>query len=144
MTTSFKLSVCNECDAFFCVSVSDDVAEMRAAVEAETGYVNEKMTGVCIRDYALSDGNMGWIFFAKDHIGAGYVCHELAHAAFRVCEYHDIVVNHTIDDVDENGERTSVDNSEERYCQILEFINAAFWREAYERGLAVATTSRPS
>lgn len=144
MTTTFRLSACRECDAYFDVFISSTETEFREFVRVRYDYDNANMTGACIRDYAPEDRScLGAVCLARELLGVGYVCHELAHACFRICEAHSIQVRHWM--VREHDE--GVDNEhyveEEQYCTILEYLNAGFWREVYARGLAQEAESRP-
>lgn len=122
MKPAFKVYVCNECSAYYEIYFADSREELYAELKERFEYENDKMTAVCITENESSGDLMGYIYYQKVMMGAGYVTHELAHAAFRSVERHGLDV--------------STEAGEERFCQTLEYMNAQFWREAYERKLA--------
>lgn len=127
MTPSFTLPACEKCGMYFEVYISNNDDEMRALIKEMTGYENEHMTGACARDYNAHGDMIGYIFYARPFLGAGYATHELAHAAFRALEAHGFTVHD--------------EPTEERFCQTLEYMNAHFWRLAYANGFATQTQS---
>lgn len=136
---TFRLPACvNCCEAFFEVFVIDTVPHLREVVRDTVFMENDRMVGACVGTHgALPDGLLGYIFLAQPYLGAGYVAHELSHAAFRSCEYHKIRVRHSA------RLESAVHDSEEIFCQLLEGMNARFWNEAYRLGATKIETSAP-
>lgn len=130
----------------FLVYVLDDVAALQAFVrdvlqDADPDVA--KLSGCCYGITSTTDPNIvGAVVLAKTKLGAGYVAHEMGHAAFRAIERLGLQVNHDREDASFTVRASSV---EERYCGIVEHLNAGFWREAYRLGLAGngGATGRP-
>jgi len=92
-----------------------------------------RLAGCCT---GFQDQRGGWRhlaaagFLQRALLGAGYVAHELGHAAFRVMDHYNLQVTHW----DGDGEPRSQRHPEEHYCKVLERLNAQFWNEAYRLG----------
>lgn len=137
MTEQFRVYPLGEETApFFVVSVSDTLAEMRALLDEHEFPATRTVLASCIsatRPY--DDDHIGWVFFAREALGSGMVAHEMAHAAFRMADACGVRVEHwrrpKFDGVDMSNGR------EEVYASVIENLTRQFWREAYERGIAV-------
>lgn len=135
---SFRIRPVPHGEKFFIVVVEKNDRALRKAIAAFGGDdpALERLVGCCygVRGHGVFAHAIGVIFLSRARLGAGYVGHELAHAAFRALEAEGDRVRHG----PRVGGRTIESrhhSTEERYCLILEELTREFWREAQRVGL---------
>lgn len=130
---NFRIRPARGSRRFFVVHVARDVPALRkelrrCGLQRDVG----RTFGCCVG--ARGSGRyrhlLGMVFVPRDYAGAGFVAHELAHAAFRALERRGQVVHHVV--TGPGDQRASA--SEERYCEVAEHLNRDFWRQWYAHG----------
>jgi hypothetical protein len=133
---SFWIHTSEDQTHYFVVHIAQTLAQMRETMKRHVGECHPRQVAgvVAVIEPELLPGLVGVIFFSRTDMGAGLVAHELAHAAFRTCDYLGIEVRHWDDkQLKFNDERQT---SEELYARIVEHLTRDFWRQAYESGYA--------
>ena len=119
---------------WFLVHVAETVDAMRAAMReyVDGCHPDQLACVVSVRGNGDLESCAGFVFVPRTHLGAGLVAHELAHAAFRVCDLQGLRVEHW-----QRGDAyESTHATEETYCAIVEALSREFWANAYARGYA--------
>jgi hypothetical protein len=140
-TETFRFTISEK--AWASVFIDETVVAMREHMHVlmqEDDEMLMHLTACCYGCYdPLIDKDSGMraiLFFARDNLGAGIVAHELAHACFRIAQQQQWSLVLAQDE--SLAERR--DSGEEKFCYLLERLNAEFWREAYRLGYAQAET----
>lgn len=135
---SFRISVLGK---WFLVHIAETVDDMQATMKGHVGGCHPQQLAcvVSIDSYDESlTGCIGFIFMPRDHLGSGLVAHELAHAAFRVCDVIGLRVAHWERPLVQfrAPSDTTTSPSEESFCSMLETLTQKFWTKVYECGYA--------
>lgn len=114
------------------VYVFDDREEMRAAIQELGEVVPANLSGGCVEVQDSDDPHLVAEVFVSE-LTVATVTHELAHAAFRVCERLKVDVRHWERRDSGDPEETEATPAEELYCETLEHLHAELWRKVTER-----------
>ena len=129
---SFRLYPYGDDTGFFVVHLASSLKELRQTMATHTGGTRTHLVGAVINATSEQISQLlGVVYLAKDHMGAGLVGHELAHAAFRAMDRRDLRVDHWSRQGDSDLQTS---DNEEEFCLILERLTRQFWKEAYGRG----------
>lgn len=128
---TFRINTSYRSRRYLLVHVADTMVKMRRTIQRTCGY--SRATAAAHMVPVTGTGKyrylVGYVFFARDHFGAGTVAHELAHAAFRLMERDGRTVDHW-------AGPTEVGDTEEQYADLVQHLTRSFWREAYRSGVA--------
>jgi hypothetical protein len=122
---------------WFLVHIASTVEDMRTCMDEHVGGCSPDLLGgvVMVRGDGDYTNCVGFIFLPRPQLTPCLVAHELAHAAFRVCESAGIHVHHWQRTFEgDRPKESATDASEETYCAVLEILTREFWKKAHAHG----------